>query len=99
MIRVMTYLAEGVEYVVEVDQDLTLGYLCDVVHGLARIVADPGILVGEAGKHWRDNGFKVLRQFLKKSVLACASWVTQAQIQSETRPMGGKLDAEEENNE
>lgn len=57
----VTNLAEGVEYVIEVDQYLALANLCDVVHGLARIIPDPGILVGEAGKHWRDDDVKIPR--------------------------------------
>lgn len=55
----MTYLTESVEDVVKVHQYLTLAYLCDVVHSLTRIVTNPSILIRKAGKHWRDNSFKV----------------------------------------
>lgn len=61
----MTYLAESVEDVVEVNQYLTLGYLCDVVHSLTGIVTNPCILIRETRKHWRDNRFEVFWQFLR----------------------------------
>jgi hypothetical protein len=64
----VTYLAERIEYVVEVNQDFALSYLCDVVHSFTRIVANSGILVREARKHWRNNSFEVLRQFLRRDV-------------------------------
>ena len=48
MSRDTTYLAKLVEYAVKVDQYLALSDLCDVVHCLAGIVANPGILVREA---------------------------------------------------
>ena len=59
-----TYLAECIEDVVEVDEDLALGHLGDVVHGLARIVPDTGILVREAGQNWRHDGGKVFGKLL-----------------------------------
>jgi hypothetical protein len=43
------YLAQSVEDLVEVDQDLPFGHLCDVVHALASVISDSRILVGEAG--------------------------------------------------
>lgn len=60
----MAYLAEGVEDVVEIDQDLALGDLGYVVHGLAGIVPDAGILVSEAGEHRRHDELKVPRKLL-----------------------------------
>jgi hypothetical protein len=59
-----TYLAEGVEYLVKVDQDFPLGHLGDVVHGLARIVANPRILVAEAGENRRNDDLEVSGQVL-----------------------------------
>ena len=58
------HLAEGIEYVVEVDQDLALCDLGDVVHGLAGVVSDTGILVSEAGEDWRHDDFEVPSKLL-----------------------------------
>jgi translation initiation factor RLI1 len=63
--RHLTHLAEGVEYVVEVDQDLALCDLGDVVHGLAGIVSYTGVLIGEASEDWRHNDFEVPRKLLE----------------------------------
>jgi len=60
------YLAECVEDVVEVDENLPLGYLGDVIHGLARIVPNPGILIGKAGQDRRNNNLQVLGKLLFK---------------------------------
>ena len=49
---------------VEVDEDLALGHLGDVVHGLARIVPDTGILIREAGQNRRHDGGKVFGKLL-----------------------------------
>lgn len=58
------YLAKGVENVVEVDQDLALCDLGNVVHGLAGVITNTRILVGEAGEYRRYNDFKVFRKHL-----------------------------------
>lgn len=44
-----------IEDAVKINQDLTLGNLGDIVHCLAGVVADAGILVREAGEHGRDD--------------------------------------------
>lgn len=59
----MAYLAESIKDMVEVDQDLALGHLGDVVHSLACIVSNTGILVGKAGEDGRDNDLQIPRQF------------------------------------
>ena len=59
-----SYLTEGVKDVIEVYQDLALCDFCDVIHGLAGIIADTGILVGEASQHRRDNLGEIVGQFL-----------------------------------
>ena len=48
-------LAESIEDLIEVDENLPFGDFGDVVHALARVVPDARILVGEAGKHGGDN--------------------------------------------
>lgn len=58
------YFAQRIKYLVEVDKHLPLRNLCDVVHALAGIVANAGILVDEAGKDWRDDFFKIASDFL-----------------------------------
>lgn len=58
------YLAESVEDVVEVDEYLTLGNFCNVVHGFAGVIPYARILVCEAGKNRRDYGDEILCQFL-----------------------------------
>lgn len=63
-IPVSAYFAEGVENFVKVEQDLAFGHLGDVVHALAGVVADTGILVGEAGEYGRDDLFEVSCDFL-----------------------------------
>ena len=62
--RGVAHLAEGVENVVEVDQDLALCDLGNVVHGLAGVVSNASILVSEAGKHWRYNDFEISSKLL-----------------------------------
>ena len=60
----LAYLAKGVENVVEVDQDLAFSNLGYVVHGLAGVVPDAGILVSEAGEDgWYDK-LKIPRKLL-----------------------------------
>lgn len=60
------YLAESVKDLVEIYQYLPLCNLGNVIHAFARIVTDPGILIGEAGKHRRYYLFEVLSDFLHK---------------------------------
>jgi hypothetical protein len=60
-----TYLTKGVEDVVEVLEDLTLGDLGDVVHGLACIIPNPRILVRKAGQDRGHNDFEILGEFLR----------------------------------
>ena len=59
-----SYLAEGIEDVVKVDKDLTLGYFGDVIHGLAGIVPYASILVGETSQNRRDDNLEVSRELL-----------------------------------
>lgn len=61
-----TYLAKLIEYAIKIYQDLTFGNLGNIVHGLAGIVANPSILIGETGKHRRDNPGQITRQLLIK---------------------------------
>jgi hypothetical protein len=57
---------------VKVDEYFPLGDLCNVVHALARIVADAGILVAKTSKDWRDDFFEVASDFLQERVsLVC----------------------------
>ena len=60
----VTYLTQGVKYVVEVDKNFTLGDFGNVVHGLARIIANPGVLIGEACQDGRDDVLKISRKLL-----------------------------------
>ena len=64
-----SYLAEGIEYVVKVHQDLPLCDLCNVVHGLAGIVPDPGILIGEACEDRRHYDVQVSGELLQRMAL------------------------------
>jgi hypothetical protein len=49
---------------VEVDEYLPLRNLCDVVHALAGIVPNTGILVAETREDWRDDFFEIAGYFL-----------------------------------
>lgn len=60
----MAYLAEGIKNVVEIDQDLALCDFGDVVHRLAGVVADAGILIGKAGENGGHNDLEVLGKLL-----------------------------------
>jgi hypothetical protein len=60
------YLAEGIEYVVEIYQNLPFCYLCNVVHGLACVITNPCVLVSEAGQDWRNDLLQVSREFLQR---------------------------------
>ena len=60
----LAYLAEGVEDVVEINQNLAFCDLGYVVHGLAGIVSDPSILVGEACENWWYDDLEVPRKLL-----------------------------------
>jgi hypothetical protein len=60
-----SYLAERVEYLVEVHKYFALCNLCNVVHALTCIVSDAGILVSKAGEDWWYNFFKVASDFLQ----------------------------------
>ena len=54
-----THFAQSIENVVEVNENLALGDLCNIVHGLTCIVANAGILVGEASQHRLYNSFEI----------------------------------------
>jgi hypothetical protein len=58
-------LAQPVENLIEVNENLAFGHLGDVVHALASIVAHPSIRVCEAGQDRRDNLFEVASYFLR----------------------------------
>lgn len=64
MLRVLSHLAESVKHLVEVDEYLTLGHLCDVVHALACIVPNTRILVAEAREDWGHDFFEIAGYFL-----------------------------------
>jgi hypothetical protein len=49
---------------VKVDEHLPLRNLCNIIHALAGIVADAGILVDKAGEDWRDDFFEIASDFL-----------------------------------
>jgi hypothetical protein len=57
---------------VEVDEYFAFCDLCDVVHALAGIVPDTGILVGEAGEDRRNNLLEVAGDFLRRHQLVLA---------------------------
>jgi hypothetical protein len=59
------YLAESVKDLVEVDEYLSLGDLGDVVHALAGIVPNAGILVREAGEYGGHDLLEVAGDFLQ----------------------------------
>jgi hypothetical protein len=61
-----THLAERIEDLVKVDEDLAFRNLGDVVHALARIVSDPRILIGEAGEDGGDDFFEIASDFLQR---------------------------------
>ncbi len=42
------YLAQGIKYVIKIPEDFAFGDLCDIIHGLACVIADTSVLVGEA---------------------------------------------------
>jgi hypothetical protein len=65
------YLAESIEDVVEVQQNLALCDFGDVVHALARVVSHTGILVGEAGEHGRHDLVEVAGDFLWAAAMSC----------------------------
>ena len=66
---VEAYLAEGIEYVVEIFQDLPLSDLGNIVHRLASVVADTSILVGKASQHRGDYSLKISGQLLYRQHL------------------------------
>jgi hypothetical protein len=60
----ITHLAERIEDLVKVDEDLAFRNLGNVVHALARIVSDSRILVGEAGENGGYDFFEIAGDFL-----------------------------------
>jgi hypothetical protein len=60
-----THLAECIEDLVKVDEDLAFRDLGNVVHALARIVSNPRILIGEACEDGGYDFFEVARDFLQ----------------------------------
>lgn len=63
----LAYLAEGIENVVKVFEDLPLGDFGNVVHCLACIVPNSCILIGEASQHRGDNDFEITRELLMRN--------------------------------
>jgi hypothetical protein len=47
--------------VVKVPEDFSLSDFGDIIHGLACVIADTGILVREAGKYWWHNDLQISR--------------------------------------
>lgn len=64
---VKTYLAKLIEDAIKIHQDLSFGNLCYVIHGLASIISDSGILIGEACQDRGNNFGKVSGQFLSET--------------------------------
>lgn len=62
----MYYLAKSIKDLIKVDEDFPLCDLGNVVHALASIVSDTGILVGEAREHGRDDLFKIASYILQQ---------------------------------
>lgn len=58
------YFAQRVEDLVEVKQDFSFGDFGNVVHALACVVPNAGILVTEAGKDRRNDFLEVSSYFL-----------------------------------
>lgn len=58
------YLAESVEYVVKIYQNLSFCHLRNVVHSFACIITNPSVLVGEASQHWRNDLLQVSGELL-----------------------------------
>lgn len=76
----MYYLAQRIEDLVEVNQNLALGHFCNVVHALAGIVADAGILVREAGEDGRDYFLEISGDFLS-TVSPCSGQQAAGRLQ------------------
>ena len=64
-----SYLAECIEDLIEVDENLPLCDLCDIVHALAGVVPNTRILVAKAGKDWRYDFFEIASNLLQQSEL------------------------------
>lgn len=58
------YLAQGIKDMVKILEYLSLGDFGNVVHGLACIVPNSCILVGEASQHRGDDDLEITREFL-----------------------------------
>jgi hypothetical protein len=54
-----SHLAQAVEYLIEVDEDLALADFGDVVQALGREVANPGFSIREAYQQCVDKAFHV----------------------------------------
>lgn len=60
----LAYLAQGVENVVEEDQNLAFGHLGNIVHGLAGVVSHASILIGEACEDWWHYHMQIAGNFV-----------------------------------
>lgn len=58
------YLAEGIKNIIKISEYFPLGHFCNVIHRLTGIIANPRVLVCEAGKDRRHNTREIIRQFL-----------------------------------
>jgi hypothetical protein len=76
-----SHLAQRIEYLVEVDEYLPLGHFRDIVHALARIVPNAGILVAEAREDWRYDLFEVAGDFLLCSQATCSNCIVSIYAQ------------------
>jgi hypothetical protein len=66
--RSNAYAAQALEYLVEEGERAATSHLGDVVHGLARIVAHPAVLVAKALEHGRDQLVEVSPCFLRTTM-------------------------------
>lgn len=60
----VSYLAESIEDLIEVDENLALCNFGDVVHALAGVVSNTRILIAKACEDWRHDFLEVPSYFL-----------------------------------
>lgn len=55
------HLCQSIKYIVEEEKDLSLGHLGNIVHTLAGIVSNSGVLIRETSEHRRYDLFQIGR--------------------------------------
>ena len=72
---------------VEVDENLALGHLCNVVHGLAGVISHAGILISKASEDGRNDDAEIFSKLLSRDQLMSRQTTARRELLTGPRAM------------